>query len=177
MTASTETLYEGRFLKLLRRGRWEYVARVGACGAVHILAITPENELLMVEQFRAPVGARVLELPAGIVGDQPELRGETPEAAAARELAEETGYRPGRVALLYRGPSSPGMASELVTVVRASDLERVGEGGGVDGEDIRVHRIPLPGVRAWLAQRAADGWAIDHKVYAALFFLTDAVKS
>ncbi|MDT0635284.1 NUDIX hydrolase [Spectribacter hydrogenoxidans] len=177
MNDAVEILAEGRFLRLSRRGKWEYVSRVNAAGAVHILAVTPDDELLMVDQYRVPMGGRVLELPAGLVGDADGGTDDTPETAAARELLEETGYRPGRVEHLYDGPSSPGMASELVTMVRAFDLERVGEGGGVGGEDIRVLHVPLAGVRHWLAEQVAAGRSVDHKVYAALFFLTDAVRS
>ncbi len=177
MSDDVEILAEGRFLRLSRRGRWEYVSRVNAAGAVHILAVTPDDELLMVDQYRVPMDGRVLELPAGIVGDADGGADDTPETAAVRELIEETGYRPGRVERLYQGPSSPGMASEVVTVVRAFDLERVGDGGGLDDEDIRVLRVPLCGVRDWLAEQVAAGRTVDHKVYAALFFLTTSLRS
>lgn len=177
MSDATETLHQGKFLKLSRQGRWEYVSRVQASGAVHILAVTADDELLMVEQYRVPMGCEVLELPAGIVGDEDGGQDETAEAAAMRELLEETGYRAQRIETLYSGPSSPGMASEIVTVVRAFGLERIAQGGGVGGEAIRVLRVPLAGVRGWLAARAAEGRHIDHKVYAALFFLTDSVTS
>ena len=166
-----EVLAEGRFLRLQRDGHWEYVSRVTASGAVHILAVTPDDELLLVEQHRVPVGTAVFELPAGVVGDEPGREQETPEAAAARELIEETGYAAGDVQRLYTGPSSPGMASEIVTVVRATGLEQVGEGGGIDGENITVHRVALAEVADWLAARVAEGRLIDHKVYAGLFFL------
>lgn len=177
MNQHVETLFEGDFLKISRQGRWEYVSRVNASGAVHILALTPDDELLLVDQFRVPMACRVLELPAGIVGDEAGRAGEMVEAAAARELEEETGYRCARVETLYQGPSSPGMASEVVTVVRALGLERIGPGGGIDGEDITVLRVPLGEVRDWLAARVAEGRHVDHKVYAGLFFLAGALKS
>lgn len=173
----TETLYEGKFLCLRKQGRWEYVQRVTASGAVHILAITPENELLLVEQHRVPVNDKVIELPAGIVGDEAGRGEETPEQAAARELVEETGYRPARVTRIYQGPSTPGMASEIVTMVRAHDLQQVGAGGGIDGENIEVLRVPLQHVADWLAVRADEGRLIDHKVYAGLYFVRDALQS
>lgn len=166
-----ETLYEGRFLRLCRNDRWEYVQRVAADGAVHIVATTPKDRLLLVEQYRPPVGERVFELPAGIVGDEAAHRGESPEEAAARELVEETGWRPARVERLYRGPSSPGLASEIIALVRARDLERVGDGGGIHGEDITVHEIPLTEIRGWLAARVEEGRLVDHRVFAGLFFI------
>lgn len=170
-------LHEGKFLRLIKEGKWEYVQRVRATGAVHILAVTRQQELLLVEQHRPPVGETIIELPAGIIGDEAGREKETPEQAAARELVEETGYRPARVERVYQGPSSPGMASEIVTVVRALELERVGDGGGIDGEDITVRRIPLSEISAWLAECTAQGRLIDHKVYAALYFIRDALKS
>lgn len=169
--SDSETLYEGRFLRICRRGRWEYVQRVAADGAVHIVAVTDQGCLLLVEQYRPPVDARVIELPAGIVGDDAAHRGESAERAAKRELVEETGYRPGRMERLHRAPSTPGMASEMVTLVRAHDLERVGDGGGVGGEDIDVHEIPLAGVDAWLAARIDEGYLVDYRVFAGLHFL------
>lgn len=166
-----ETLYEGRFLRISRRGRWEYVQRVAADGAVHIVATTPGERLLLVEQYRPPVNARVIELPAGLVGDEAAHRGESPEDTAVRELVEETGYRPARVERLHRAPSTPGMASEIITLVRAHDLERVGDGGGVHGEDITVHEVPLAEVDDWLAARVDGGRLVDYRVYAGLYLI------
>lgn len=166
---NSETLHQGKFLRLIKQGSWEYVQRVGASGAVHILAVTNRGELLLVEQHRPPVNQVVIELPAGVVGDETGHEQETPEEAAARELLEETGYRPDRVVRLHQGPSSPGMASEIVTLVRALDLQQAGAGGGIDGENITVRRIPVTQVSSWLAARQAEGRLIDPKVYAALF--------
>lgn len=169
--SAPRTLYEGQFLRLVEQGHWEYVQRVRARGAVHILALTADNEILLVEQLRPPVGQTVIELPAGIVGDEVGHEQETAEQAAARELVEETGYRPARVECIHQGPSSPGMAAEIITLVRAWDLTRVGDGGGVDSEDIRVHRVAIAQVSAWLAARVAAGQLTDHRVYAALYFM------
>lgn len=173
MNTDDEILYRGRFLQIQRQDHWEYVSRVNASGAVHILALTAERDLLLVEQYRPPVGAAVLELPAGLVGDDDGGAGETPEQAAARELVEETGYRPRVVERLVQGPSSPGMAAELTTLVRARGLTRVSDGGGISDENITVHHVPVDAVRGWLESRLEQGWLIDHKVYAALYFLDD----
>lgn len=171
MAEVTDTLYKGKFLQVQRRDHWEYVSRVNASGAVHVLAITADDELLMVKQYRPPMGDQVLELPAGIVGDDEGHEGETPEQAAARELVEETGYQPATVERLFAGPSSPGLTAEITTVVRARDLRRVGEGGGIGDENIRVLHVPLNAVHDWLTARSAEGCLIDHKVYGALYFL------
>ena len=93
-----------------------------------------------------PLGRNCLELPAGLVGD--DVEGEAAEVAAIRELEEETGYRAARMTELGRFYSSPGMVSEGFTLLRAEGLERVGEGGGVEGEEHRVHRVPLAEVPA-----------------------------
>jgi ADP-ribose pyrophosphatase len=126
--------------------------------------------LLFVEQYRVPCEARVIELPAGIVGDEPGKSGETLEAAATRELIEETGYEAGAIEILSSGPPSAGLASEQVTLVRARNLRRTGPGGGDAGEEIQVWEIPLTTAEEWLRQRAAQGVLIDPKVFAGLYF-------
>lgn len=171
MSDTVETLYAGRFLRLLRRGRWEYAERVHPGGAVAIVALTPDGCLLLVEQFRAPMGHAVIELPAGLVGDEPGRETEAWEAAAARELEEETGWRAGRMERLTGGPTTAGLSNETVVLVRAFDLKQVGEGGGDASEDITVHAVRLPEVADWLAAREHDGLPPDPKIFAALYFL------
>ena len=170
----TDILHAGRHLELVRDGRWEYVRRRTASAVVGIVALTPADELLLVEQFRIPVGSAVIELPAGLVGD--EDAGEDLLVAANRELEEETGWRAGRLSILCRGTSSAGLTSETVTMVRAEQLTRVGSGGGVGGEGITVHAVPLREVMAWLATRMATGQLIDHKIHAALWWLGQPVR-
>lgn len=162
-------LHAGRFLELVALGGWEFVRRRQASAVVGIVAVTPARELLLVEQARVPLGARVIELPAGLVGD--ERADEDLLDAANRELEEETGWRATRLRVLARGPSSAGLTSEVTTLVRADGLTRAGAGGGVAGEDITVHAVPLTQAPAWLAARAADGMLVDHKVHAALWWL------
>jgi ADP-ribose pyrophosphatase len=157
--AST-TLHTGKFLALIQEGHWEYVNRVNATGAALILAVTAEQKILLVEQYRIPVHARTIELPAGIIGDEP---GRTNESQA--EAAE-------RVERLTSGPGCSGLTSERATMFRASGLSRAGKGGGVAHEDIVVHEIPLGEVVAWLETKASTGVLIDPKVYAGLFFVT-----
>jgi ADP-ribose pyrophosphatase len=165
-----ETLYEGRFLRLLRDGRWEYVARVNSPGAAFILAVTDARELVLVEQFRVPLQVRTIELPAGIIGDEEHFREETVEASALRELEEETGYRAARAELITHGPVAAGLTSELLYLVRATGLTQVHAGGGVEGEDITVHTVPLDDVASWLAAQAKRGLLIEPRVYAGLYF-------
>jgi ADP-ribose pyrophosphatase len=156
-----ETPWEGRFIAVKQQGKWEYVSRTRGIQAAVILAID-DGDVILVEQYRVPLGQRCLELPAGLVGDEDE--GESVETSAARELEEETGYRPARVENLGFFYSSPGMVSEGFTLVRASDLTRVSDGGGVPGEDITVHRVPLAGIVDFVAAKRAEGVAVDVKM-------------
>jgi ADP-ribose pyrophosphatase len=165
------TLHAGKFLTLIKEGHWEYVDRVNASGAAVIVAVTEEQELLLVEQYRIPVHTRTIELPAGIIGDEPDSTNGSNAEAARRELLEETGYSATHVELLTTGPSSAGLTSERVTFFRASGLRRTGKGGGVAHEDIVVHEVPLSEVTVWLESMARTGVLIDPKIYAGLFFL------
>ena len=172
VTPSDGVLGTGRYLQLRRRHSWEFVERKGVTDVVVLVAVTAEQEAVLVEQYREPVQAKMIEWAAGLVGDEEAVDGETMLEAAARELEEETGFRAERFDILATGPSSGGLTSEVVTFVRARELERVGEGGGVGGEDIRVHLVPLSQSDSWLSQRAGEGFLIDPKIYAGLYFLS-----
>ncbi|MEP6898934.1 MAG: NUDIX hydrolase [Rhodanobacter sp.] len=169
--APVETLYEGKWLTLRKRGRWEYAERNNPGGAVIILAVTPQDTVLFVEQYRVSILQNTIEMPAGLVGDVAELADESALLAAQRELEEETGYRCQRVEFVHRGPSSSGMSTEMITFVRAWDLEKVGPGGGDETENIVVHEVPRNEAGAWLFARAAEGYSIDPKLFAGLWFI------
>ncbi|MBA3700249.1 MAG: NUDIX hydrolase [Planctomycetes bacterium] len=169
----TEILHTGRHLELVKEGKWEFVRRHKASAVVAIIAVTPAEELLLVEQHRVPVGASVIELPAGLVGD--EDAGEDLLIAANRELDEETGWTAKDLRIINRGPSSAGLTSEVVTMVHARNLTRTSAGGGVPGEGITVHAIKRAHIVAWLAERAKAGYLIDHKVFAGLWWLGQSV--
>ena len=156
-----EIVWQGRFITAKRRGRWEYVGRARNISAAVILALT-DDRVILVEQFRVPLGRRCLELPAGLIGDDTE--GESVEASAARELEEETGWRAGRIEVIGEFASSPGMVSETFTLVRARDLTRVGKGGGVDGEDIVTHLVPSAEVATFISAKRAEGVVMDVKL-------------
>lgn len=160
--APEEIMWEGRFIAAKRRGNWEYVGRARGIKAAVILAVD-DGHVLLVDQYRVPLGRRCLELPAGLVGDG-DIPDEDAAIAASRELEEETGYRAGTVESLGEFFSSPGMVSESFTLFRATDLEQVGVGGGVEDEDIIVHRVPLANVANYAADLRAQGYAMDVKL-------------
>ncbi|MET3472265.1 ADP-ribose pyrophosphatase [Novosphingobium sp. 1529] len=159
-----ETRWEGRFITAKTRGRWEYVGRARNIRAAVILAITDAREIILVEQFRVPLGRPCIELPAGLIGDDDSSAGEDAGLAALRELEEETGYRATRMEPLGEFWSSPGMVSESFTLFRAHGLARVSAGGGVEGEGITVHHVPLDGMADYIAARRAEGMAVDVKI-------------
>lgn len=161
MTGGSGIAWQGRYLVMNKAGTWEYVSRARDIHAVVIWALDGEH-VLLVEQYRVPLGTHCLELPAGLVGD--DVEGEALELAAARELEEETGYRPGRLERLGRFHTSPGMSTEAFDLVRAADLRKVGEGGGIGDENIIVHRILSGEVARLIADRRAAGCAIDAKL-------------
>jgi len=154
-------VWEGKYIKVTKQGTWEYVSRTRGVTAAVILAVE-EGHVILVEQYRVPLGAQSLELPAGLVGDEEE--GEEIALAAVRELEEETGYRAERVTELGRFHASPGMSSEGFMLVRAEGLTRVGEGGGVGNEDIKVHRVRLEEVPAFVEAKRREGARIDVKI-------------
>jgi ADP-ribose pyrophosphatase len=116
-----------------------------------------------------PRVSRTIEMPAGLVGDDHDE--DTLEAAARRELIEETGWEPGRVDVLLVGPTSSGMSNERIAFVRARGLRKVGDGGGVDNEDITVHAVPRKEAPAWLMRKQAEGFELDLKLWAGLWML------
>jgi ADP-ribose pyrophosphatase len=169
-------LHEGRFLRLVKHGHWEYAERSSAQGAVVIVAITDDRRLLFTEQHRIPMGKAVIELPAGLVGDIPGEEDEAWAEAARRELLEETGYAARAIRFLAHGPVSAGFGTETVSVFLAKGIRRVHRGGGVDGEDIRVHEVPLDRADGWLRKQVRNGLLVDPKVFAGLYFAERATR-
>jgi ADP-ribose pyrophosphatase len=156
-----ETMWEGRFITAKREGRWEYVSRSRGIRAAVIVAID-DGHILLVEQYRVPLKADCIELPAGLIGDETE--GEPVGCAAARELEEETGYRADRIEEIGEFCSSPGMVSETFTLVRAHGLTKIHDGGGVSGENIIVHRVALADGAAFIERQRALGKMIDVRI-------------
>ena len=167
--AGVRVLGSGRYLTLLDDGGWEFVTRPRIKGIVVIVAITDDDKLLLVEQHRPAVGGRVIELPAGLVGDID--AGESLIVAADRELIEETGFAARELVALAEGPVAVGVSDETVSFFHARDVRRVGTGGGDASEQITNHEVPLGELRRFLADRAAAGLAVDPKIYAGLFLV------
>ena len=165
-----QTLADGKFIRLVRRGKWEYASRKGISGIVGIVAVTDDRKLLLVEQERAAVGGRVIELPAGLAGDDKAHRGEDLATAARRELLEETGYEADELVQVAQAPPSAGMTDEMITLFVARGLRKTGDAKGDGSEDLTLYEIPLDGIAEWLAARRREGRFIDLKVYAGLYF-------
>ena len=166
-----EVLYEGQWLRLVRIGRWESCERTHHANgmAVIVIAVTPQDDVLFVEQYRIPLGARTIEMPAGLVGD--DHAHDTLADAARRELIEETGWQANKVEVLLIGPTSSGMSNERIAFVRARDLVKVGDGGGTDNEDITIHTVPRAQAPAWLMQKQSEGYELDLKLWAGLWMI------
>ena len=160
MSEAPKVEWEGKYLRAVRRGRWEYVER---CGDVHAVVILAEHDgrVILIEQKRVPLGRTCLELPAGLVGDEDD---KGVEETAIKELEEETGFTAARIERLGEFVSSPGMTSEGFTLVRAHGVTRIGDGGGNEDEEIEVHLVERERVAAFVAERRAAGVAIDAKL-------------
>ena len=161
-----KTLFEGKHILVRERDGWQYVERKEAREAVAVVAETDEGEIILTEQHRKPLDARVIDFAAGLVGDEEGTS--DPAETARKELEEETGFTCESVELLGRGPSSPGITSEIVSLYRARGVRRVGEGGGVGGENITVHLVPRGSIREWLREKEGEGRLVDLKV--AIYF-------
>ncbi len=167
-----KTMWEGKYLKVVLNQGWQYVERQGITGIVCIIPVTEDGHMVLIEQHRVPVDARVIEMPAGLVGDEPGYEDEPFESAARRELLEETGYEAGTMERLFDGAVSAGLSDERLTFYLARGCRKVAEGGGDSTEDITVHEVPLGGdeILDWIEAQTSAGKTIDVKVMAILYF-------
>ncbi|HQP10428.1 MAG TPA: NUDIX hydrolase [Candidatus Omnitrophota bacterium] len=169
-------LHSGKFLHFVDRGGWEYFEHNSCSAIVIIVAMTKEGRVIFVEQYRPPVGKKVVEFPAGLVNDHKNRRRESIFSAAKRELMEETGYRAEKIVKLLEGPVSSGSSGDIVTMVRAFDLKKVCCGGGDEFENIIVHEVPLQETDRWLCERRKKGYLIEPKIYTGLYFLKQSAE-
>jgi ADP-ribose pyrophosphatase len=164
-----QVMWQGEYIRAMRQGQWEYASRCNAVTAVVIYAEVDGN-VVLIEQQRVPIGKRCIELPAGLVGDEDEHA--TVLGTAAKELEEETGYRADRFEVIGEFYSSPGMIAESFTLVRASGLSKVGDGGGNEHEEIVVHLVPRDEIGRFIARQRQQGCAIDVRILALADLLT-----
>lgn len=168
---SHKIVWEGKYLRVRVAGTWEYAERPNAPAGVVIVAVTPEGDLLLTEQFRVPMGGKTIELPAGLSGDD-DYAGEHYLETAKRELREETGYEATDWEELTQGPPSAGLSNEVIVFYLAKNLRKTGAGGGEGSEQIHVHHVAVKNVRAWLKQKESEGTFVDPKIYVGLYFLS-----
>jgi nicotinamidase/pyrazinamidase len=167
----------GRFIKIMQAGRWEYAQRTNARAVIVIVAITENDDVVFIEQYREPLGKRCVELPAGLVGDTPGDENEDLSEAVRRELIEETGFAADEVTFLAAGSSSAGLTDEVAHVYLAQGLRQVSEGGGVDGELIQLHLVPRGEIEGWLSQRREAGLDVAMSLYGALWLAKLVTKA
>lgn len=171
-----EVLFEGKYIRLIRQDTWEFTERVKATGVVMIVPVTPDHKIILVEQYRPAVKKQVIELPAGLVDDLEHCSGESFESAAIRELLEETGYRAQAMEFIMCGPHAAGSNTALIHFYKAVGLKKESQGGGVDEENITTHEVRLSEVQEWLIKKSDEGYLIDPKLYAGLYFFEYSVK-
>ena len=169
-------VYDGKFIRMLSRNGWEYASRKNLSGIVGIVAVTDAKELLLIEQFRPPVNATVIEIPAGLAGDIAGSEGEPLARAAKRELLEETGYTAKRMKQVAIGVPSAGICDEVITMFLATGLKKTGEPHGDGSEQITTHLVPVAKVEAWIKRQLRKGKQVDLKVYSALYWAAEQVR-
>lgn len=142
-TTKKETIYEGKIVDVsvhevtLPDGRSSKREVINHSGAVAVVAVTPEQKIVMVKQYRKPLEKPLVEIPAG------KLEGtDSPEETAARELKEETGYTAGRLQKIASFYTSPGFADEIVHLYEAFELQ-AGEPETEEDEFIELMEISL----------------------------------
>lgn len=172
---SLELIAETAHLRFVKNNGWSYVERVNVTGVVCVIAVTPENKILLVEQYREPVRSRVIELPSGLSGDIAGQADEPLEQAAQRELIEETGYQAGTLQQITTVTTSAGMTNEIATYFLADQLKKVGPGGGDSSENITVHEIEIEEIDNWLARAQKAEKKIAARVYGGLYLLQKSI--
>ncbi len=160
---------EGSFVRFVRTAytdssgkirEWESFERVNCNGIVVIVPVTDDNNVLLIRQFRPPVNGCVVEFPAGLND-----KGETLEAAARRELIEETGYSAKEMVFLTDGPMSSGSSGEILTAFFALGLEFKGIGERDETEEIEVLKVPVDKLDDTLSALRLDGDYVDLKIF------------
>lgn len=150
-----------------RNGLTHTVVVLEGNDAAQVVALTPDDKILLVRQYRFGIGDYTLELPGGMID-----AGEAPEAAARRELREETGHQAEHWRYLGRNPSNPVFMSAYVHHFAARGLQWAGAPAQDPGEDIRLEAIDRSEVRRRLL---AGEFEHPHTVCALLAFFADSL--
>ena len=169
-------LFEGKFRRFITRNGWEYTERIRCHEVVVMIPVTDDRKIIFVEQFRIPSQSHMIEFPAGLMNDLDSNQSESREESARRELNEETGYDAGKLEFLVEAPANSALATDVLYVYLATDLCKVGPGGGDTTENIKVHEVPVKEVETWLESQRVKDKFIDFKVYAGLYYLSRKQK-
>lgn len=151
-TLESRSVFQGKMINLrvdhVRLPNGETASRevVEHPGAVALIAVNPEGEMVLVRQFRQPTQEAMIEIPAGKL-----QKGEDPLECAHRELEEETGYTAGRMQLLTQYYTTPGFCDEKMFLYYASDLKAGGISPDED-EFLEVVHLPLETARRMVYQ-------------------------
>jgi 8-oxo-dGTP pyrophosphatase MutT (NUDIX family) len=180
----SELLCSGKFLAYKKifytdaRGvarHWEAVDRTGSSGEAHavfiVAKIVPDDEIVLVRQFRPPAGKLMVEFPAGLIDP-----GESAETTAVRELYEETGFEGKVLYTTAGGYSSPGMTGESI-ILAAMEIDGTGYPENMlpgnhqeECENIEVFRVKTSELAGFIKTMEAEGCGIDSKIYTVLAF-------
>lgn len=171
MKNNIKILHEGKFIRLLSKNGWEHIQRTNCTGIAVIVAVTENDEILLVQQHRLPIDDDSIELPAGLINDGEGAADETGLEAAKRELLEETGYAAAEWHEAFSGPGGAGASSDILNFYIAKGAKKIGKGGGDQTEKIVTHKILRKDVDSWLQHKRLQGAPVDPKIYAGLYFL------
>lgn len=160
-------IHDGTWLSFYKAGHYEFFHRHRKPDAVAIIATT-ENHLILVSQKRPAHDLLILEIPAGLIDP-----GETPVDTAKRELMEETGFKSKNIRQVIDDVTvSPGICTETLYFVKATDCKKVGKGGGLaeENEHINIILAPLNDLDNFLKEQKKTH-KIDMKIFVALSYL------
>lgn len=154
-TIKTEQIFNGKVLSLrvddveLPNGKYSKRELIKHPGAVAVIAITNENKIVMVEQYRKALEQSLIEIPAGKL--EP---GEAPSVTAARELEEETGYVSGKMEHIISFYTSPGFADEIVHLYIATELQKKENSAACDEDEfVEVMEISLEEAQQYIKEK------------------------
>ncbi len=170
-------VYQGKFIRVVdkhfltdsgREGVWESIERTNIFdrGAVIIIAVTRDKEMLFERNYRFASESWVIQFPAGLT----DIKGETEEEAARRELLEETGYRADKLIPVIASPLSPDLTSTVGMHFFAPDVELVSAPHRDLAEKIEVVKVPLARIHDYLENLPPNTF-VDLRVTGVLWYI------